>query len=607
MRVTAIALLLAQVLFAAPAATPGVTKVEPPNWWPGHTRNPIQILVTGSELRGATVVAPKGFRTEVRKISGDGHSLFLYCEIPRTAKPGEYPFRIRTSAGETTFQFRLETPLEARGRFQGITADDVIYLLMPDRFANGDPANDSPTGLGPPADRNTVLAWHGGDLKGIREHLGYMKDLGVTGIWMTPTYKNSNAAASPYHGYHAVDFYAVEPRFGTMAEYRALVDAAHAAGIKVVQDQVANHTGPDHPWLKNPPAPHWIYDADKMPRTRNTFDIASLADPYARPGRRKLTLEGWFAGHLPDLDQTNPLVADYLIQNALWWLGMTGVDGIRQDTYPYADRPFWEAWQTAIDKQYPGYWVTGEVTAKNPADLSFFEGGTRRRGVDTKLPSLLDFPLQNAMRQVFGEGKPMTQLTAILEQDFLFLHPERLVAFIGNHDNARFLTVAGGDVSKLEMAQAFLLTIPRIPHLYYGDELALGAGTDRTDRTVRADFPTAAFDASGRTGAAGEVHDWLRDLLKLRGSTKALRNGSMTVLKATDDQLAYLRQAAGETVLVVLNRAAGGTALELDTADLELGAGRHFVALLQASSPVETAPGKVVLAHPAPVNIYSLR
>lgn len=603
MKLSTLLFFLAQTLLAAPA----ITKIEPPNWWPAHTRNPLQILLTGTDLQSATITSPKGFRTEIRSTSADGHYLFLYTQIPPTAKPGTYPFCIKTPTGETTFPFTLAAPLAPQGRFQGITANDVIYLLMPDRFSNGDPTNDSPATLGPPANPSTVLAWHGGDLKGIHNQLPYLKDLGVTGIWLTPTYQNSNPAASPYHGYHAVDFYAVEPRFGTLPKYRALVDAAHALGIKVVQDQVANHTGPDHPWLKAPPAPHWIYDADKLPRTRNTFDIASLADPYSRPNRRKLTLEGWFAGHLPDLDQTNPLVADYLIQNALWWLGSTGVDGIRQDTYPYADRPFWEAWQTAIDKQYPGYWVTGEVTARTPAALSFFEGGTRRRGVDTKLPSLLDFPLETAMRQVFAEGKSLTQLTAILEQDHLFLHPERLVSFLGNHDNARFLTLATGDTSKLKMAQAFLLTTPRIPHLYYGDELAMGAGTDRTDRTVRADFPAQAFTPEGRTGPAAEVHTWLRDLLKLRATTPALRSGTMTILKTTDDQLSYLRQAGPETILVVLNRVPAAPSLNLDTADLNFPAGKRFVPILAASGAIETAPNKLVLTRPAPVNIYSLR
>ena len=183
-------------------------------------------------------------------------------------------------------------------------------------------------------------AYHGGDIKGIQEHLPYLKDLGVTGIWLTPTYKSSNSAASPYHGYHAVDFYAPEPRFGTLAEYRGMVDAAHAVGIKVVQDQVANHSGPDHPWLNTPPKPGWFHNANTMPRTRNNYDIAALADPHARPARRAIPLDGWFAGHLPDFDQTNPLLSDYLIQNALWWIGMTGVDGICEDTYPY--RPFLE-------------------------------------------------------------------------------------------------------------------------------------------------------------------------------------------------------------------------------------------------------------------------
>src|SRR5215471_16105734 len=246
---------IALLWLASASAAPKVDKVEPPDWWVSHSLNPIQILLTGADLQGATVSSPsKALHVSTRYSSADGRYLFLYIDIGKSAQPGEYRFDVRSAGGATTFQFRLDRPLDPRGRFQGFSPDDVIYLLMPDRFANGDPSNDSPLEFGRPADRNAVLAYHGGDLRGIRDHLPYLKDLGVTGIWMTPVYKNSNPAASPYHGYHTVDFYDVEPRFGTMQEFRALVDKAHAAGIKVVQDQVANHCGPHHPWVTNPPA-----------------------------------------------------------------------------------------------------------------------------------------------------------------------------------------------------------------------------------------------------------------------------------------------------------------------------------------------------------------
>ncbi|HXB67294.1 MAG TPA: alpha-amylase family glycosyl hydrolase [Candidatus Acidoferrales bacterium] len=600
-------------------AAPKVEKVEPPNWWAPHTFNPVQVLLTGSGLQSATVTsASKAIKPEVRFASADGRYLFVYLDIARNAAPGPYRFDVKSAAGGTTFTFALERPLDPHGRFQGFSPDDVIYLLMPDRFANGDPSNDSPPEFGRPADRNTVLAYHGGDLRGVRERLGYLKDLGVTGVWMTPVYKNSNTAASPYHGYHTVDFYAVEPRFGTMAEFRGLVDAAHAAGVKVVQDQVANHSGPHHPWVTNPPTRTWFNFLDRTPRPRNNFDIAALSDPYARPKRLELPLRGWFAGSLPDFNQDDPLMSDYLVQNALWWIGMTGVDAIRQDTYPYVDRPFWQQWQAAITRQYPKLVVVGEITAPSPASLSFFQGGVKHGGIDTGLASMLDFPLQRATREVFAQGQPMTRLTDVLAQDSLYLHPEMLVAFAGNHDGERMLTAAGGDIGKLLMAQSFLLTTRRTVHLYYGDEIAIGKGGDRTDRGIRADFPGGfpadmlpgavnAFTPEGRTGDAAVVFDWMRRLLHFRQAHTALRRGRLVQLFVTADQYAYLRSAPEESVLVVLNRAGAAKPVEIELDDLlgELAIpdGLRFRPW-GAGPELPVSSGKVVIAQPKEIEIY---
>jgi glycosidase len=423
---------------------------------------------------------------------------------------------------------------------------------------------------------------------------------------MTPVYKNSNPAASPYHGYHTVDFYDVEPRFGTLQEFRALVDKAHAAGIKVVQDQVANHCGPHHPWVARPPTATWFHSS----RQRNNFDIVALTDPYARPARRAVPLDGWFAGSLPDFNQNDPLVSDYLVQNALWWIGMTGVDAIRQDTYPYVDRPFWEKWQTAISREFPKLTVTGEITAPTPASLSFFEGGTSRGGVDTHLPSMLDFPLEGAVRTVFAQGQPMTRLTDILAQDSLYRHPELLVAFAGNHDGPRLLTASGGDIGKLMMAQAFLLTTKRVVHLYYGDEIAMGKGTDRTDRSIRADFPGGfpgdpanAFVPEGRTGEAAVVFDFTRGLLHFRQQHAALRRGSLVQLLTAQDQYAYLRRSAEEQVLVLLNRAGSGKPVEIAVDDLAIPDGVRFRGFGTAPE-LTVAGGKVRIEQPAEIGIW---
>ena len=590
------------------AAAPSVTKVEPPNWWVGHTRNPIQVLITGTGLGGAIASATsKGFRVETKSISQNGHYLFASLTIDRSVKPGKYGFQVKSASGAASFDMVLDKLLDFKGRFQGFSPDDVIYLIMPDRFANGDPSNDTLPGLGRPADRSSSRAHHGGDLRGIRDHLGYLKDLGVTGIWMTPIYRNSLAESDAYHGYSTVDFYAVEPRFGNIEELRNLVDEAHRLGLKVVQDQVANHSGPLHPWVADPPTPTWWHGFDRTPRLRNNFDISALADPYARPSRRSIPLDGWFAGRLPDFNQSDPLLADYLIQNALWWVGMTGLDGIRQDTYPYVDRAFWEQWQTALDRQYPDLVVTGEITAPSPAVLSFFEGGERRSGVDTRLKSMLDFPLESAVRSVFALGKPMTLLTETLAQDSLYRHPEQLVVFPGNHDQPRFLTLAGGDVSKLLLATAFVLTTRRTVHLYYGDEIAMEG---RGDPDNRKDFPGGwpgdavnAFTPEGRVGNAATLFRATRDLLVFRAGHAALRRGALVQLLTNDDQYAFVRSTPEERILVVLNRAGASKPIQLDIHDLGWPDGLQF-SRFGGEPAVEVKQGKISIADPREVNIY---
>ncbi len=599
MRLKLCAVLFAIAAVAAPAraAAPKIEKVEPPNWWVPHTLNPVQILLTGEDLGGASVTtASRGFKIDVRSSSEDGRYLFVYLDIGKSVKAGSYRFQVKNASGTGEFEFALDSPLDRRGRFQGFTAADVIYLIMPDRFANGDPGNDSP------ADPNSSRAYHGGDLRGIRERLPYLKDLGVTGLWLTPIYRNSlPGGPGAYHGYHAVDFYDIEPHFGAMKDMRELVDAAHAMGLKVVQDQVANHCGPRHPWVTHPPTKTWFHYLDETPRPRNNFDIAAIADPYSRPKRLDLPLHGWFAGNLPDFNQDDPLVADYLTQNALWWIGMTGIDAIRQDTYAYVERRFWAKWQAAIDRQYPGFTVTGEVTAANPAALSFFEGGTARGGIDTRLPSLLDFPLSGAARAVFAQGQPMSRLADILAQDSLYQRPEMLVAFPGNHDQPRLLTVAKGDLSRVMMEEAFVLTTRRVAHVYYGDEIAMTGGNDPDNRQ---DFPPGAFTAAGRTGDAATIYNFTRALLHFRQAHPALQRGNLTEMVTGQDEYAYLRSLPEERVLVVLNRAGNAKPIALDVEDLGMPEGLRLKPFAAGAREALVRDRKITLEQPGEIEIY---
>ncbi len=573
---------------ACASAAPRIDKVEPPVWWTGHTWNPVQILLTGTDLRNATVSATtRGIRPTVRHTSADGRYAFVYLDIGKEARTGDHVFRMQSPSGSVTFTVRLEPTADLRSgeRFQGFTTEDVIYLLIPDRFANGDTRNDHPAEADRPADRSQPRFYHGGDFAGIRARLGYLKDLGVTGIWLLPVYQNSRKGTTPgyFYGYEAADYYEVESRYGTLAELRALVDEAHRMGLKVMQDQAANHSGPAHPWLHAPPTPTWFHDLDRRPRLRNNFDIASLANPYARPKQRDTPVRGWFGGNLPDFNQDDPLVSDYLIQNALWWIGITGVDGVRQDTYPYVERSFWEKWQTALNRQFPGLFVVGEITAQTPAVLSFFEGGTRRAGVDTKLPSMLDFPLFHAIRNVFGNGEPFPRITDVLAQDSLYRHPEQLVAFFDNHDNARFLSLANADTSRLLAAQTFLLTTRRIPHLFYGDEIAMGADDNDRRRTTAADFPGGfpgdvrnAFLPEGREGDAGTTFDHLQALLRFRRQHPSLTRGRLLNLIVEDHRYIYLRSDGRDHVITVFRRDAKPDPLVLELDDTGLRDGLVF-------------------------------
>ena len=386
-----------------------------------------------------------------------------------------------------------------------------MYLLMPDRFANGDPANDDPAASKGLLDRTKSRYYHGGDLRGVIDRLPYLKDLGVTAIWLNPWYDNVNhpneretydgQAITDYHGYGAVDFYAVEERLGDLATLREMVDRAHAVGIKVIQDQVANHSGPYHPWVKDSPTPTWYYGTQEK-HLANTWQTWTLQDPYSTPEMRKATLEGWFIDILPDFDQDDPEVARYTIQNTLWWVGVSGLDGIRQDTLPYVHRRFWKEWMAAIKKEYPDLRVVGELLDGDPTLVSFFQGGVvRYDGLDSGVDTLFDFPTYFEVREAFARGGSLRKVAMMLARDHLYRDASSLVTLLGLHDVPRFMGEPGARVDSLKSAFTFLATARGIPLVYYGDEIALPGGGDPDNRR---DFPGGfqgdarnAFEAGG--------------------------------------------------------------------------------------------------------------
>jgi glycosidase len=576
--------LLAALLLAAPAGAqaPTVEKVEPPNWWGGHSINPVRLLVRGRHLAGARLECGR-LACGAPTVNAAGTYLFVDVTIPRGATPGSYPLRLRTAGGSAPVPFTVSAPLSAAGRFAGFGPDDVMYLIMPDRFANGDTANDDPAASRGLLDRAHPRRYHGGDLAGIRARLPYLKQLGVTAIWMNPVYDNTNERdtvetdggrwTAPYHGYHAVDYYGVEERFGDLAELRRLVDAAHAQGIKVVLDMVANHTSAFHPWVDDSPTPTW-YNGTRRSHLANTFQGWSIADPYAPPALRRETLDGWFVNFLPDLNQGDREAARYLTQNTLWWVGATGVDGIRQDTWQYVPRAFWRDWMTAINREYPRLRVVGEVLEGDPALVAFHQGGrVGFDGVDPKVQYQFDFPVYFQLRDAFARGRPLKQVALMVARDHLYPDPNALLTLLGSHDERRFMSEPGATLDGLRLAYTFLLTYRGTPLVYYGDELGMpGAGDPDNRRDFPGGFPgdaRNAFEASGRTPEQQGVWAHVQALLRLRAERADLRRGATQHLHVGEQTYVYRR---GRSVVALNNDAAKPAEIRIPATELPAAA-----------------------------------
>ena len=559
--------LLAAALVASPAPAaaqaPVVDKVEPPSWWPAHTVNPVRLLVRGRNLAGARFECPR-VACSAARVNAAGTYAFVDVTLPRAVTPGAYPLTLRTAAGSARVPFAVSAPLSLDGRFRGWTQDDVMYLIMPDRFANGDPTNDDPPAARGLLDRAEGRRYHGGDLAGVRQRLPYLKELGVTALWFNPIFDNTNEldrkevydgkATTAYHGYHAIDYYAVDEHFGDLAALRGLVDDAHRQGIKIILDMVANHTSAYHPWVSDPPTPTWFHGtAERHPN--NLWQTWTLADPYASPELRRNVLDGWFIDVLPDLNQDDPEVARYLIQNTLWWIGVSGIDGIRQDTWPYVPRRFWRDWMAAIKRQYPAFRVVGEVLDGDPTMIAFFEGGrVKHDGIDDRVDALFDFPLHFQIRNAFARGGPLRDVAQMLARDHVYRDPSSLVTLLGLHDVNRFMGERGATVDGLKLAYTFLFTTRGTPLVYYGDEIALPGGNDPDNRR---DFPGGwtgdtrnAFEASGRTPEQQAVWSHVQRLLRLRAERVDLRRGATQHLHASEQQLVYRR---GRTIVALNN------------------------------------------------------
>jgi glycosidase len=598
-----------------PQSNPTVTKIDPPSWWTSHSINPVRLLVRGSNLTGAKVSSPtRSLRASATRVNETGTALFVDLEIKSPTPAGEYTLTVETSKGRTTFPFRIEPALDASTNFNGITPNDVIYLIMIDRFANGDSGNDVPNGAPTEAtDRHNPRAYHGGDLRGVIDHLSYLKDLGVTAIWLTPWYDNWNGVnrcGEPwcpntyYHGYHAIDYYGVEDHFGDLKTLRDLVEKAHSLGLKVIQDQVANHVGSQHPWIKDPPLPDWFHGT-RAQHQRNRFRNSVLLSPHSNTEDVRNTLDGWFSDDLPDMNQDEPEVVRYEIQNALWWVGVTGIDGIRQDTIQYMPRPFIRSLSDALHRQYPKMWMVGEVFERDAAQTSFFIGGHNGWDrIDTKLDSVFDFPLWNTSLAVFTNKLPMTALREELKYDALYPSPSIITVLANNHDTPRFLSLAGATVTGSKLHTAFVLTVRGIPQLYYGEEIAMEG---RDDPDNRRDFPggfpvgvsrdsRSAFKVGERTPEEQEMFDWTRSWLQLRAEHAALRTGKLVDVFYDKDAYVFARQDSKECVIVAFNRA--DMSVDVEVSPESFGLKQSAITPLLGAGTVRFSDAKTILTLP---------
>ena len=606
---------------------PVVNKVEPPNWWVGLTPE-LLLLLSGKNLEAthASCNLPEVVVSRTQSSSG-GSYLFMWLKFAPGLKSGTAVCRILTTHGEASFELPIAARKQLLGRNQGLSLDDVIYLIMPDRFSNADPTNDEPSEFKGSHDRANPHAYHGGDLRGIKAHLPYLKELGVTTIWLTPIVKNG--APEDYHGYGAVDLYAVDPHLGALLDYQELVEAAHHEHMKVFFDAVPNHVGPRNPWVKNAPTTEWFHGTPEhhlnsgSPWKQSFYGIAGnklqandpfelLADPHTPPLLRKNLTDGWFFGLLPDMNTEDPLVVAYLVQNSIWWAEISGLDGYRLDTFPYVPRTFWAEWHAELRRIYPRLSTIGEVFHPDPTVTSFFVGGRRGwDGIDTQLTTVFDYPMYFVLREVLLGDAPASRLADILRQDSLYPHPEFLVPFFGNHDVPRFAGVAGATPAKLKLAYGLTLTLRGVPQLYYGDEIGMTGGGDPDNRH---DFPGGwtedrkdGFVREGRTKEQQAIFEYVQGLLRLRRENDALRTGKLWHLESDDSSYVFLRESDEEKLVVAFHNGKSERQMTIEVHDTPAKQATGISALFGAGQADLAAQQLRLRLPPESLSVFALQ
>lgn len=556
-----------------------IDRVEPPNWWVGFENPTLQLLIKHPNIGSANVnVAYPGVSiSKIHKAKSPNY-LFVDLDISKNTKAGKFDLVFTLSDGtEKSYTYELKSREKAGKDFEGFNSSDVIYLITPDRYANGNPNNDTFQDLNEKTiNRKDDYARHGGDIQGITAHLDYISDMGFTAIWSSPLLINDMKQGS-YHGYAMTDYYKVDPRFGTLAEYRKLADEGRKRGIKLIMDQVANHCGLYHWWMKDLPFEDWLnhqklYEDNiddwtwKKTKTSNHRRTANQ-DIYASEIDKEGLTDGWFVAAMPDLNQRNPFMATYLIQNSIWWIETLGLGGIRQDTYPYPDKDFMSKWAGAIMKEYPNFNIVGEEWSYNPLLIGYWQDGkVNQDGYDSNLRSSMDFAMQSLVVQALNEDeswdKGLVKIYEGLANDFAYHNPKDIMVFPDNHDMSRIFTQLKGDISKTKMALAYYLMMPRTPQIYYGTEILMEDFKKPGDHgLIRTDFPGGwkgdavnAFTGKGLTAAQKDMQSFLKTVLNYRKSSKAMQEGKTIHFAPRGGIYALFRMYEDEIVTIILNK-----------------------------------------------------
>ena len=561
------------LLFPGFLSAKGIT-AEPAFWWSGMKNPELQLMVYGENIASfRPSVSYPGVKLKSSVALESPNYLLVYLDVEND-QPGTFDITFTKDKKQIKMPYELKARKKDACKIKGFDSSDVLYLIMPDRFANGDPSNDNLVmKTAYKTDRNDPSARHGGDLAGIEKHLDYIEDLGVTAIWLNPVLENDMQGGS-YHGYATTNYYRVDPRFGTNEDYVRLIDKTHAKGMRVVMDMIFNHCGSDHIWMKDVPSKDWFNNLDKYVETSHVKEV--YFDPYASEYDTKRMVDGWFVPSMPDLNQRNPHVATYLIQNSIWWIEYSGVDGIRQDTYPYADYKMMVDWCNAIYREYPDYNIVGEAWMNQTMGTAFWQKDSKlnERG-NTMLKSVMDFRLMGLSHSAFfGDAGGMQALYEHLAYDYAYADIYNVLRFLDNHDTDRFLPAMPEKLDAFKQGIAFMLTIPGIPQFYYGTELLMNGTKQKGDGYIRLDVPGGwpgdavnQFEASGRTDIQNEAWNYMQKLLKWRKGNEVIAKGKMKHFVPQNGVYVYARNLNGKQVVVIMNGNAKESVLPLDRYD----------------------------------------